>query len=136
VGLENQDAVIEIDTLTNKIIATIPVGQQPQALVYVPGAVPTGDGTANMVSLSVAGNAAHLRLMAPPGSANEASATVSFKTNLVGAQVAQTIGPLRQVLSPTSVSDAKQAKQRFLLITAVDSDTPELVQSPVSSSSP
>ena len=39
VGLENQDAVIAIDTLANKIIATIPIGQQPQALIYVPGAV-------------------------------------------------------------------------------------------------
>src|SRR5215471_7992981 len=33
VGLENQDAVIAIDTLANKIIVSIPVGQQPQALV-------------------------------------------------------------------------------------------------------
>ncbi len=40
VGLDNQDAVIAIDTLANKILATIPIGQQPQALVYVPEAVP------------------------------------------------------------------------------------------------
>ena len=39
VGLENSDAVLAIDTLSNKIIATIPIGQTPQALVYVPGAV-------------------------------------------------------------------------------------------------
>jgi YVTN family beta-propeller protein len=45
VGLENQDAVTAIDTLTNNVIATSPVGQTPQALVYVPGAVPaTGTG--------------------------------------------------------------------------------------------
>src|SRR5271168_3649392 len=30
VGLENQDAVMAIDTLENRVIATIPVGQQPQ----------------------------------------------------------------------------------------------------------
>jgi YVTN family beta-propeller protein len=36
VGLENADAVIAIDTLTNKVIATSPVGQAPQAIAYVP----------------------------------------------------------------------------------------------------
>jgi YVTN family beta-propeller protein len=45
VGLENQDGMTAIDTLTNKVIATNPVGQTPQAVVYVPGAVPvTGTG--------------------------------------------------------------------------------------------
>ena len=42
VGLENSDAVLAIDTLSNKVIATIPIGQTPQALVYVPGAVASG----------------------------------------------------------------------------------------------
>ena len=45
VGLENADALAAIDTLTNKVIATIPIGQAPQALAYVPNAVPEGDGT-------------------------------------------------------------------------------------------
>ena len=40
VGLENQDGMTAIDTLTNKVIATSPVGQTPQAVVYVPQAVP------------------------------------------------------------------------------------------------
>jgi YVTN family beta-propeller protein len=45
VGLENEDAVTAIDTLTNRVIATSPVGQTPQAVVYVPGAAPaTGTG--------------------------------------------------------------------------------------------
>jgi YVTN family beta-propeller protein len=39
VGLENGDAVQSIDTSTNQVTATIAVGQLPQALVYVPGAV-------------------------------------------------------------------------------------------------
>ena len=39
VGLENGDAVDVIDTAINKVINRIPVGQAPQALVYVPGAV-------------------------------------------------------------------------------------------------
>jgi len=77
VGLENQDAVIAIDTLKNAVIATIPVGQQPQALVYVPQAVPQGDGKANLLPLGDAGKAAHLALIAPEGSGSSARATVS-----------------------------------------------------------
>lgn len=42
IGLENGDQVQAIDTETNKVIATVPVGQAPQALVYVPNAVPMG----------------------------------------------------------------------------------------------
>ena len=62
VGLENADAVVAIDTLENKVLATIPVGQAPQALVYVPDAVPSGDGTQNLVPLGLAGSAVHLQL--------------------------------------------------------------------------
>jgi YVTN family beta-propeller protein len=47
VGLENQDGLTAIDTLTNKVIATSPVGQTPQAVVYVPQAVPADAGTGN-----------------------------------------------------------------------------------------
>src|SRR5580700_6547021 len=54
VGLENADAVIAIDTLTNKVIATSPVGQAPQAITYVSGAVPDGEGTQNLQPLGVA----------------------------------------------------------------------------------
>ena len=39
VGLENDDQLTAIDTLTNKVIATSPIGQAPQAVVYVPQAV-------------------------------------------------------------------------------------------------
>jgi len=49
VGLENGDGVDVIDTANDKVIARIPVGQAPQALVYVSNAVPSGDGTANLV---------------------------------------------------------------------------------------
>src|SRR5438445_3330820 len=63
VGLENADALIAINTLTNKVIATVPIGQAPQALVYVPNAVPVGDGTQGLQPLGVAGQAAHLSLV-------------------------------------------------------------------------
>jgi YVTN family beta-propeller protein len=81
VGLENQDAVIAIDTRTNSVIATIPVGQQPQALVYVPDAVPEGDGTSNLVPLGEAGKADHLVLQPPPDQPQSpARATVSVNS--------------------------------------------------------
>jgi YVTN family beta-propeller protein len=64
VGLENADAFAAIDTLTNKVIATIPIGQAPQAVAYVPNAVPDGDGTQNLQPLGVAGQAAHLQMVA------------------------------------------------------------------------
>src|SRR6201982_1277404 len=47
VGLENEDKLAAIDTLKNEVIATSPIGQAPQALVYVPNAVPEGLGTNN-----------------------------------------------------------------------------------------
>jgi YVTN family beta-propeller protein len=62
VGLENADAVAAIDTLTNTVIATIPSGQSPQGMVYVPNAVTSGDGRANLVPLGDAGKAVHLQL--------------------------------------------------------------------------
>src|SRR6202166_4848152 len=47
VGFENEDKVAAIDTLRNEVIATSPIGQAPQALVYVPDAVPAMSGTLN-----------------------------------------------------------------------------------------
>jgi YVTN family beta-propeller protein len=68
VGLENADALAAIDTLTNRVVATIPIGQGGQALAYVPNAVPEGDGTQNLQPLGAAGVAAQLAL-APAGRA-------------------------------------------------------------------
>jgi YVTN family beta-propeller protein len=45
VGLENADSAAVIDTLENKVIDTIAIGQAPQGVAYVPNAVPEGDGT-------------------------------------------------------------------------------------------
>jgi YVTN family beta-propeller protein len=62
VGLENADGMAAIDTLTNKLIATSPVGQAPQAITYVPNAVPEGDGMLGLRPPGVAGETAHLLL--------------------------------------------------------------------------
>lgn len=45
IGLENGDAVDVIDTATNKVMARVPVGQAPQALVYVSNAAPGQDAS-------------------------------------------------------------------------------------------
>ena len=93
VGLENEDKVAAIDTLKNEVIATSPVGQAPQALVYVPDAVPAMSGvlnsamtrmmvapenlgTNNLQPLGVAGQSAELWL-APPGAKKEEKAPTS-----------------------------------------------------------
>jgi len=63
VGLENEDSLVAIDTLSNMVIATVPIGQAPQAVNYVPDAVPEGDGREGLQPLDVAGRAAHLSLV-------------------------------------------------------------------------
>jgi YVTN family beta-propeller protein len=49
VGLENGDAVEAIDTASNKVVIRVPVGEAPQALVYISNAVPNGSGLTNLV---------------------------------------------------------------------------------------
>jgi YVTN family beta-propeller protein len=93
VGLENEDKVTAIDTLKNEVIATSPIGQAPQALVYVPDAVPAmsgannsamtrmmvipeGHGANNLQPLGIAGQSTQLRL-APSGAKKGESAPTS-----------------------------------------------------------
>jgi YVTN family beta-propeller protein len=80
VALENGEHAVAIDTLSNKIIANIPIGQTTQALVYVPGAVATGDGTANLTPLGVAGQALHIEMLPPAGGSTNARATVAVNS--------------------------------------------------------
>jgi YVTN family beta-propeller protein len=80
VALENGQYAVAIDTLTNKVVADIPIGQTTQALVYVPGAVPTGDGMANLVPLGVAGEALHVEMLPPSGGGSKARATVAVNS--------------------------------------------------------
>jgi YVTN family beta-propeller protein len=68
VALENSVQAVAIDTVANRVIADVPIGQTTQALVYVPGAVPAGSGTDNLVPLGEAGNTARLHLQ-PAGTA-------------------------------------------------------------------
>jgi YVTN family beta-propeller protein len=76
--LENADALAAIDTLTNKVIATIPIGQAPQAVVYVPGAVPAGDGTTGLQPLGLAGETAHFVLSRDGKRGKDAATSVAL----------------------------------------------------------
>jgi YVTN family beta-propeller protein len=64
VAFENGGAAAAIDTLTNKVIADIPIGQTTQALVYVPSAVPDGLGAENLMPPGEAANIGRLHLEA------------------------------------------------------------------------
>jgi YVTN family beta-propeller protein len=80
VALENGEHCVAIDTVTNKVIASIPIGQTTQALVYVPNAVPSGSGSENLMPLGAAANTAVLHLE-PAGTAfPEARASVAVNS--------------------------------------------------------
>src|SRR6201997_2226773 len=55
VGLENEDKLAAIDTLTNNVVATIPIGQAAQAVNYVPQAAPA-EQTGNNAMTMMEGN--------------------------------------------------------------------------------
>lgn len=56
VGLENADQLALIDTSSNQLVANIDIGQAPQAVVYVPGAVPLGRGDGTLQPLAAQGS--------------------------------------------------------------------------------
>jgi DNA-binding beta-propeller fold protein YncE len=62
VGLENGTEALAIDTQRNEVVGRVHIGQAAQAVVYVPGAVPSGDGRANLLPLGLAGATVHLSL--------------------------------------------------------------------------
>lgn len=82
VGIENGDELTAIDTRTNKVVGSVPVGQAPQAIAYVPNAVPSGSGSANLQPLGQAGKAVHLT-MAPPGSSLASTSVSLFDQGLI-----------------------------------------------------
>ncbi|PYE92103.1 YVTN family beta-propeller protein [Rhizobium sp. PP-F2F-G38] len=84
VGLENGDKVDVIDTAEQKVVAEIPIGQAPQALVFVPGAVPEGAGTENLMPLKAGPENLTLSLKAPEG-ADGSGMVVSRNLGLVDA---------------------------------------------------
>ena len=80
VALENGEHCVAIDTVTNKVIANMPIGQTTQALVYVPNAVPSGSGTENLMPLGTAANTARLHLETDGTTLPEAQASVAVNS--------------------------------------------------------
>src|SRR5260221_5306398 len=80
--LENGDRLVEINTLTNTVSATSPIGQGCQALTYVPDAVPNGAGTQGLVPLGIAEQATYLSLVplahGKPATGQQAPTSVSL----------------------------------------------------------
>jgi YVTN family beta-propeller protein len=79
VALENGVQAAVIDTLTNRLITNVSIGQTTQALVYVPNAVPSGTGTDNLVPPGESGNTATIRLesVGPAAKRAQGSAAVN-----------------------------------------------------------
>jgi hypothetical protein len=63
------------------VIAIVPIGQAPQAISYVPNAVPERDGTQGLQALGVAGQTTHLAL-APRASGNPSSTVETAPTSV------------------------------------------------------
>jgi DNA-binding beta-propeller fold protein YncE len=78
VGLENEDRMAAIDTLSNKVIAISPTGQAAQAVVYVPNAVPDGPGTGGLKPLGIADQSVQLALKAVGQKGGQAPTSVSL----------------------------------------------------------
>src|SRR6266481_3253335 len=80
VALENGSMAAAIDTVSNKMIANIPIGQTTQALAYVPNAVPNGSGAENLSPLGEAANTARLHLQAGGSALPDAQASVAVNS--------------------------------------------------------
>ena len=95
VGLEIEDRIAAIDTLTNRVIASVAVGQAPQAVVYVPNAVPEGPGTLGLQPLGLAGEAAKF-ILEPvgekPGNRKAPTSVTLFDQGLVQMMEASVTG--------------------------------------------
>ena len=76
--VSNNVSVIDGDS--NSVVATIPVGQLPQALVYVSNATSSDKGTANLKPLGPATSALHVDLVPPGKSGSNAHASVSINS--------------------------------------------------------
>jgi YVTN family beta-propeller protein len=80
VALENGEHCVAIDTIMNKLISNIPIGQTTQALVYVPNAVPAGSSSENLIPLGAAANTARLQLEPTGTGPSEAQASVAVNS--------------------------------------------------------
>jgi len=111
VALQNQDAVQVIDTKTDRVIHTIKIGQDPQALVYVANAVPSGEGRDGLISQNVG----FLVIPFTQKLSGGGVATVVIR-HLVGADAVQ-----------VEVRDAKPGQEYHIYATKSDGDSARLL---------
>ncbi len=110
VGLENGDAFAVIDTLSNKVIGNVPIGQAPQAVVYVPNAVTEGDGLENLQPLGIAAQTAELKLVGKTRSGEAPTSVTLFDQGLLQVLQASVTGlkpKSRYVLALAASPDGK-----------------------------
>lgn len=110
VGLENDDELTAIDTLANRVIANIPIGQAPQAVAYVPDAVPTvresGNSAMSVMDETTSPEATNLQQL---GLAGEVAHFAMIPVGMAP------ISPISQSSNaPTSVSLFDQGLSRVL----------------------
>jgi hypothetical protein len=114
-----------INTLTNQVIANIPIGQTTQALVYVPNAARNGSGS-NLLPLGEAGNTTRLHLEAA-GTAlpnAQASAAVNSLGLLDLVQIAA-VGLTPKAQYRVYLADSDRPPYRELVPLAVMSTNPD-----------
>jgi YVTN family beta-propeller protein len=81
VGLENDDQMEVIETARNTVIASISIGQAPQAVVYVPNAVlPGTSGIEGLQPLGIAAHSHHLSLVSATERAHAAMPSLTSVT--------------------------------------------------------
>lgn len=68
---EHSDTVDFVDLSTMRVVETLTVGQEGQALIYVAGAVPTGNGTQNLVTQGLTGKPATNKVISIQGNHSE-----------------------------------------------------------------
>jgi len=81
VGIENGNSLSAIDTRLQQTVATVSTGEAAQAVVYVPNAIPRGDGRSNLMPLGAAASATHVEL-APVGAPDAATSVALFDQGL------------------------------------------------------
>jgi YVTN family beta-propeller protein len=100
VGIENADELAAIDTATNTVVGRVPIGQAPQAIAYVPNAVPEGAGLQGLQPLGIAGQAAQLVLAPVSGGPVNSGAPAPTSVSLFDQGLVQVVQVAATGLAP------------------------------------
>ena len=116
VALQKSGAVDVVDTATRRVIRTLRVGQDPQALEYVADAVPRGAGRRNLGRQGL-GKRVETRPIEVRDSSGSAKATIRVVDTLAEIDVTASGLPPKQVFTLLAVRDG-----RGTVLTEVKSD--------------